>query len=317
MANNLRVVELNPFRVLKADLEVLAGLPIDMDVQTAEMFEKQIARQEQTKIWVGMMFVWTTFLITGFLCAGCNSEDSGIWIVLAIPALLFMLLQRSISNSEIKEVIQRRTRDMVIQELQKVQEFMTTNPFVSRREMVIYENLPQLMSLGTLIDKCKRESQIAAQRLLQFKSMLNDKIPSGSSLEVEIHRPEVKRLQLRVQIYTELMESFEKCYATMMKERNRLYSEREKVRRAAQNEINRENPPAPFVQAYVHRPLQSLNTELYKSMETSLSDTVRLGKSAEYRWRLLVESMEKKEHPFSAENVENKPPQPIAVEEAG
>ena len=146
--------------------------------------------------------------------------------------------------------------------------------------------------------------------------MLNDKVPTGSSVEVEIHRPEVQRLQLRVQIYDELMESFEKCYATMMKERNRLYSEREKVRRAAQQEVNRENPPAPFVQAYIHSPLQSLNADLYESMETALNDTIRLGKSAEYRWRLLVESMEKKEHPFSAENVESKPPDPVPVEEA-
>lgn len=315
MANNLRIVELNPFRVLKADLELLSGLPIDMEVQTAEMFEKQIARQEQTKIWVGMAFVWVTFLITGFLCAGCNSQDSGIWIVLAVPALLFMLLQRSISNSEIKEVIQRRTRDMVINELQKVQEYMTANPFVARREMIIYENLPQLMNLGTLIDKCKRESQVAAQRLLQFKSMLNDNIPTGSTLEAEIHRPEVKRLQLRVQIYNDLMEAFEKGYATMMRERNKLYSEREKVRRAAQQEVTRENPPAPFVQAYIHPPLQELNSELYESMESTLNDTIRLAKSAEYRWRLLVESMEKKEHPFSAGNVDQTPPSPAPVQE--
>ena len=288
-SNLLRIHEINPFKLYKEELKILEGLPMSISIENEDTIRYKIERQERSKLWMGMAMVWTLFLTMGFFCAGCDSDKSMIWIFIAVPLILYMFLQKSISEEEVMMIVRRRTRDTVMQELKKAQEHLLRNPFMIRRGDAMIENLPQLTHIEPLLDECKRESTMAAQRLLLYKSQLHDLLPEDAIVEEHMHKPNVRRLALRVRIFRELMNSFEKTFALFMNERNRLLVEREKIRMQATMDFHNENIPSPFLQPFPHAPLQVIDKEQQEFFEEVLQDNLKEYQTIDIRWRQTIE----------------------------
>ena len=223
-----------------------------------------------------------------------------------MEVFLYLMLHRSVSEDELEEIIGRRSRDMLTEEIVKTKAHLETTPFIVRKEKVLYENIPQLLFINEMINKSKRDSQYYAQKLLQFKSQLIDALPSGMKLDEALEKPEFKRLYIRVQLHKQLMDSYERSFGLMMEEKDALQIERDKIRIAAIQDSKRVTPPPLFLQAYpIPEPL-FINEAKKNQLEAEFEQTNRLSKTIEQRWRILVEGIEEKSE--QAPNAEGVPP---------
>ena len=290
MDNNLlRIHEINPFKLYREELKLLEGLPLRISLQTPDGIRQRVVSQEKGKLWVGMVMVWGIFLGLGALCSGCTEENSTVWILVAVPIALYMFLQKSISDDELNEIIKKKSRILILAEIKKAQTHLLNHPFMIRREDAIIENLPQLTHIETLLDHCKRESTMAAQRLLLYKSQLHDLLPEDAIVDDHLHKPNVRRLALRVNIFQDLMKTFEKTFALFMNERNRLLIEREKIRMQATLDFHNDNIPSPQMQGYPSAPLELIDKEQQLFFEETLEEALKEFQNIDIRWRQAIE----------------------------
>ena len=207
-----------------SDMKDLSYLILPIYVQDPKSILQSVSQKEWAKYWFGISVVAVFFLIATLIAASLH-----LYCSLGILPIVLLFLRTTVSTSEMNQNISRIAANEQVKQLDRARTFLRKNPFVIRRNNVLFENLPQLIIIDKLILRCQEESDNSCMQLSANKNALE--ILQQQQIKTE----HIQQLEVRVEVLTEIVQEFEGVYRILLGAQNRIHQERERLRMFAQN----------------------------------------------------------------------------------
>lgn len=251
------------------DMRDLSLLILPIYIQDPKSIRSSVSRAEWAKYWFGIIFIVSFLLICTFIASTLN-----LYCVFGVLPIALLFLRTTISSEEMNRNISRITANEQAKQLNRARNFLKKNPFIMRRNNVLFENIPQLVIIEEMLQRCQSESDNNCMQLSSNRNALD------ILKEQNIKTDHIIQLEARIEILTEIVQEFEGVYRILLGAQNRIHQERERLRMFAQN-----NKQTSKVEVFDNSPICTKDDEKLAFYEKILIKSIEQSSKIDTLWQ--------------------------------
>ena len=252
-----------------SDMRDLSLLILPIYIQDPKSIRSSVSRAEWAKYWFGIIFIVSFLLICTFIASTLN-----LYCVFGVLPIALLFLRTTISSEEMNRNISRITANEQAKQLNRARNFLKKNPFIMRRNNVLFENIPQLVIIEEMLQRCQSESDNNCMQLSSNRNALD------ILKEQNIKTDHIIQLEARIEILTEIVQEFEGVYRILLGAQNRIHQERERLRMFAQN-----NKQTSKVEVFDNSPICTKDDEKLAFYEKILIKSIEQSSKIDTLWQ--------------------------------
>ena len=252
-----------------SDMRDLSLLILPIYIQDPKSIRSSVSRAEWAKYWFGIIFIVSFLLICTFIASTLN-----LYCVFGVLPIALLFLRTTISSEEMNRNISRITANEQAKQLNRARNFLKKTPFIMRRNNVLFENIPQLVIIEEMLQRCQSESDNNCMQLSSNRNALD------ILKEQNIKTDHIIQLEARIEILTEIVQEFEGVYRILLGAQNRIHQERERLRMFAQN-----NKQTSKVEVFDNSPICTKDDEKLAFYEKILIKSIEQSSKIDTLWQ--------------------------------
>lgn len=251
------------------DMRDLSLLILPIYIQDPKSIRSSVSRAEWAKYWFGIIFIVSFLLICTFIASTLN-----LYCVFGVLPIALLFLRTTISSEEMNRNISRITANEQAKQLNRARNFLKKTPFIMRRNNVLFENIPQLVIIEEMLQRCQSESDNNCMQLSSNRNALD------ILKEQNIKTDHIIQLEARIEILTEIVQEFEGVYRILLSAQNRIHQERERLRMFAQN-----NKQTSKIEVFDNSPICTKDDEKLAFYEKILIKSIEQSSKIDTLWQ--------------------------------
>ena len=261
-------------KLLQSDMKDLSYLILPIFIQDPKRIYRSVSQQEWLKYWFGIGVILFFILSVALLAASLN-----FYCTLGVLPIFMLFMKTTVSTEEMNKNISRIASRRHIQQLNQSRAYLSKNPFVIRRNNVLFENIPQLVIIEKLLVRCKEESDNSCVQLSTHRQAFD------TLQKQNIQNELLLQLEVRLEVLNEIVQDFEGVYRVLLGAKNRIQQERERLRMLAQN-----SPPVGRLDVFDNSPILSRDDEKLRFYEDILLKSINKANKIDSLWQKRYEN---------------------------